>query len=344
MKTRTFHRRCALAACALITIILGLAWASPARAQTSFSGRAFAASVTTPLTGTLVISDTGELSPSGGSRNETFLDTRDLGLAPVNNVLTAEVLPASTSGASGKAESSASLANVVVLPGNQAQVTASFLRAESQATCSAASGSSEIAELTFGGQKVAVTGEPNQTVAIPGVATLIINEQTTSTNGTHRQITVNAVHVIVPGVADVILASTESDINCIGPTGQGPCHDFVSGGGWITAGKSRGNFGFHAGMKAGALLPDGHLNYIDHGTGMKVKGTDVDVYDDRLGSRTRHIEGLAEVDGSPGHRYFLDVTDMGEPGRDDFFSLTVDKYHAEGTLQGGNIKLHKPCS
>jgi len=172
--------RFAPAAWGLITLITGLVCTSPAQAQTTFSGRAFAAFVNTPLTGPMFISDTGQLSPSGGARDDALLDTRDLGLATLNSVLTAEVLAASTSGANGTADSSASLANVVVLPGNAAQVTASFVRAESQATCTGVSGSSEIAGLTFGGTAITVTGQPNQTVTLPGGATLVINEQTTN--------------------------------------------------------------------------------------------------------------------------------------------------------------------
>src|SRR6058998_2699881 len=92
-------------------MIVGVIATSPAQAQTTFSGRAFAAFVSTALTGPIFISDTGQLSPSGGFRSDALLDTRDLELATLNNLLTAEVLAASTSGASGKAESSASLAN-----------------------------------------------------------------------------------------------------------------------------------------------------------------------------------------------------------------------------------------
>jgi hypothetical protein len=333
-----------------VLMVAGLFAASPAQAQTTFSGRAFAASVSTALTGPvpIVISDTGQLSPSGGSRDDALLDTRDPNLATLNSVLTAEVLRASTSGASGKAESSASLANVVVvLPGTGVQVTASFLGAQTEATCSGVSGSSEIADLKVGDASIPVTGAPNQTVTLPGGAKLIINEQTTNENGTFHQVQVNALHLIVPGVAEVILSSAESDINCAGPAGQGPCHDFVTGGGWIKPTESsRANFGFHAGFKAGSSTPDVHLNYIDHGTGMKVKATSIDVY--RPTSTTsRHFEGYAEVNGVGGYRYTVDVADNGEPGQDDTFFIRLEGggsvYSPGGTLQGGNIQLHKPC-
>jgi len=331
-----------------VLMVAGLFAASPAQAQTTFSGRAFAAFVSTALTGPIFLSDTGQLPPSGGSRNDALLDTRDLHLATLDGVLTAEVLAASTSGASGKAESSASLANVVILPGNQFGVTASLVQAQTEATCSGVGGSSRLAAVTFMGQAVTVTGEPNQTITV-GPATLILNEQTTSADGTHRQIRVNALHLVVTGVAEVILSSAESDINCAGPAGQGPCHDFVSGGGWINPTESsRANFGFNAGLKAGSSTPDGHLNYIDHGAGMKVKATSVDAYGRGLTATSRNFSGSAEVNGVAGYTYSVEVADNGEPGRADTFSITLSSngkqvYAAGGTLGGGNIQLHKPC-
>ena len=350
MKSHTSRARILSFALPLtILMVVGLIAASPVQAQTTFSGRAFAAFVSTALTGPIFLSDTGQLPPSGGSRNDALLDTRDLGLATLNSVLTAEVLAASTSGASGKAESSASLLNVVLLPGSGAQVTASLVRAQTEATCSGVHGSSEIADLTLGGQTITVTGAPNQTVTIPGVATLIINEQTTNENGAFHQVQVNALHLMVPGVAEVILSSAESDINCAGPTGQGPCHDFVTGGGWINPTESsRANFGFNAGLKAGSSTPDGHLNYIDHGAGMKVKATSVDAYGRGLTATSRNFSGSAEVNGVAGYTYSVDVADNGEPGRADTFSITLSSngkqvYAAGGTLGGGNIQLHKPC-
>ena len=45
--------------------------------------------------------------------------------------------------------------------------------------------------------------------------------------------------------------------------------------------------------------------------------------------------------------YVVDVTDNGEPGREDRFSLRLSNgYFAVGTLAGGNIQLHVkpgPC-
>ncbi|HEV8308684.1 MAG TPA: choice-of-anchor P family protein [Methylomirabilota bacterium] len=344
LSARYLRHACA----ALLVLFAGLAWAAPAQATTTFSGRAFAAFVNTGLTGPLFISDTGELPPSGGFRSDSLLDTRDLNLATLDGVLRAEVLVASTSGASGKASSSASLANVVVLPGHPAQLTASFVRAEAEATCEGVRGETEVAEVTFGGQTIEVPpgGFPaNYAVTIPGVATLIINEQTTTVNGTYREIRVNAIHLIVPGVAEVILSSAKSDINCVPPVTSGPCHDFVTGGGWVTVASSRANFGFNAGFKDGATVPEVHLTYIDHNTGMKLKATSITAYS-ATGATSRQFTGKAEVNGVAGYIYTVDVADNREPGRDsDTFVISLSNgYGAGGTLAGGNIQLHKPCN
>lgn len=64
-----------------------------------------------------------------------------------------------------------------------------------------------LGNLSINGVPVAVTGNPNQTIPIPG-GQLVINEQRTSSAGT----TVNAIHATVFGVADVVVASATAGI------------------------------------------------------------------------------------------------------------------------------------
>src|SRR2546425_10228981 len=123
--------------------------AAAAQTTTTFSGRAFAASVNTSLAGPGTISATGELPAEGGVQSAALLDPTALNQPALDNVLRAQVLLASTSGASGKAQSSASLAYVVVLPGQPAQLSASFLRTEPDATCGGTRASTDVAGHTF---------------------------------------------------------------------------------------------------------------------------------------------------------------------------------------------------
>ncbi len=326
---------CVLTVSLLLSLLFWPAQSASAN-NTTFSGEATVVQATVLGLPPIVLSDTGALDSTGGAREASLLDANVLGL------LTAEVLHASTVGQGQRSSSEASVANVTLTVGGNT-ISAGLLRARATAEChngtASVSGSSEIVDLVVNGQAIVVSGQPNQTISLP-VGRVIINEQQSSVSGNTGDITVNALHVMVDGVADVIISSAHADITCGGPVCPGG--DFVTGGGWITGTPSgeRGTFGVAGGIKNGALW--GHLTYIDHGTNMKVKGTGVTAYT-VTGPTTRHIEGTAEIDGRSGS-YQVDVSDNGEPGRNDTFNLQLsDGYHASGSLAGGNIQLHKPC-
>jgi hypothetical protein len=288
----------------------------------------------------ITLVEAGPLASSGGADEETLLETSVPGL------LAAEVLHATTVAKGDRSSSEASVAELAVtVSGNT--VSAGFLMARAEARCTdgaaSASGSSEIARLEINGQAIVVSGAPNQTVALPN-GRVIINEQQSAGPG---DITVNALHIMVDGIADVVIASAHADIGC--PTAPPPppptCPDFVTGGGWIvgTPSGARANFGVGGGMKNGALW--GHLSYVDHGAGgPKVKGTGVTRYV-VLDPTSRRIEGTAEINGQPGFTYQVDLSDEGEPGRADRFVLHLSNgYAAFGELAGGNLQLHNLCS
>ena len=326
---------CVLTVSLLLSLLSWPAQSASAN-NTTFSGEATVVQATVLGLPPVVLSDTGALDSTGGAREASLLD------ANVPGLLTAEVLHASTVGQGQRSSSEASVANVTLTVGGNT-ISAGLLRARATAEChngtASVSGSSEIVDLVVNGQAVVVSGQPNQTISLP-VGRVIINEQQSSVSGNTGDITVNALHVMVDGVADVIISSAHADITCGGPVCPGG--DFVTGGGWITGTPSgeRGTFGVAGGIKNGGLW--GHLTYIDHGTNMKVKGTGVTAYT-VTGPTTRHIEGTAEIDGRSGS-YQVDVSDNGEPGRKDTFSIMLsNRYSASGLLIGGNIQLHQPC-
>jgi len=321
--------------------VLADATTSSAGQATSFSGRATVLQATLLGLPPVVLVDAGPLPPSGGAEEASLLN------ANVPDLLTAEVLHASTVGQGNASRSEASVAEVsLTVAGNT--ISAGLLQARAVAVCNngaaSTSGSSEIAGLSVNGQTIIVSGAPNQTVQLP-VGEVIINEQ----SGGPGDITVNALHVIVSGVANVIVSSAHADIECQSAPPPPPpppgCTgaDFVTGGGWITGTPSgaKGNFGVAGGIKQGAFW--GHLTYIDHGPGgPHVKGTGVTAYS-VTNPTTRHIEGTAQVNGQDGFTYQVDVVDNGEPGRNDQFALHLSNdYAASGTLGGGNIQLHQP--
>jgi hypothetical protein len=328
---------------AFVTVVpaaMLLSFTPAALGQNTFSGQA--AAVSGSVAGlNLDLADTGPLPSSGGAQENS------LASASVPNVLTADVLHASTVGQGDRSRSEASLADLSLTVAGNA-IAADFLLSRSMAVCTgngpATSGSSEIVNLAINNMSVGVSGQPNQTVPLPGGGEIIINEQNNDHPGS---ITVNALHVIVPGLmgvpaTDLVISSAHADVTCQGPPNCNSSNDFVTGGGWIpTQSDPKANFAVAGGVKNGGLW--GHLQYIDHGTGMKVKGTGVTKYM-VTGPTTRHIEGTADIDGNPG-TYVVDVGDNGEPGKGvDVFSMTLSNgYTGAGNLSGGNIQLHKVC-
>jgi len=121
--------------------------------------------------------------------------------------LLAEVAQATTIGYPDQVDSQASLANLALsIAGNT--IGADFLMSEASAVLNGGSaGSSIINNLSLNGIPIPVSGIPNQTVAIPG-GQMVINEQQISPTG----IVVNALHVIVSGVADVVMGSAVASI------------------------------------------------------------------------------------------------------------------------------------
>jgi Tol biopolymer transport system component len=111
----------------------------------------------------------------------------------------------------------------------------------------------------------------------------------------------------------------------------------ITGGGqiWNAARTDRIAFGLSA--KGDGNSASGHCNVEDHATRTHVKCLDVDVI-----SRSGHaavLYGDATVNGMT-TSYRIDVTDNGEPGSADVFSIkTASGYTADGTLERGNVQV-----
>jgi len=349
-------------------LVVWTAGPAPGANATTFSGQAVVlkgkvAGIGLPCiagpSGCSGVVDTGPLGPEGGALNSTLVCYPDgpncfVGLPDLTNgALHAEVLHAATVAHGSKSRSEASVANLAVSAAGHT-IGAGFLMARAEASCTdgnaSVSASSEIAELMIDGRKIDVTGGVNQPVGLPGGGFVVINEQVATVNADNCDVTVNALHVLGPVLipwtdTNLIVAQAHADIVCARPAPPPKCNnakDFVTGGGWILTQTSRANFAVAGGIKNGAFW--GHLTYIDHGTGMKVKGSGVTAYN---GTGTaRHIEGTAEVNGVGGYTYSIDVADNGEPGRDDTLGIVLkgpSPYAAGNKLSGGNIQLHGPC-
>jgi hypothetical protein len=155
--------------------------------------------VTSPSVNT-ALADTGSLSGTGDMLQASLMT------GSIPSVVTAEVLHAVTASSDDGVISQTSLSNIgLTVAGNDIGI--GFAMASAQApTNSAASGQSSVEGLLINGTPVAITGQPNQVVPLLG-GEIIVNEQKASSDGT---MVVNALHVIISGVADIIVATASA--------------------------------------------------------------------------------------------------------------------------------------
>ena len=192
-------RVCAVA----LAMVGGLTWPTIAAAQTVVGNAKAVRATTFGIFGgtTVTLASTGALGGPGDGLDATQMT------GSVSSLFSGEVLRAVTTAWPEQVVSEASIASVGMSVAGTG-ITADFVQARAQALAGQArTGSSLISNLSINGKPIDVTGEPNQTIAIPG-GRLVINEQRDSGVGT----TVNALHAVVAGIADVVVASATAGI------------------------------------------------------------------------------------------------------------------------------------
>ena len=208
-----------------LVILAGLLAMPVTGAAQEVSGQAKAVQATV-LGITSVLADTGTLSGEDDAR-ESSQSTG--GVSSLGNAKTLHAATVSSVYGWDSADfvsSEASLADLGLgISGNT--ISADFLMAEALAPVGGSNtGSTSIAGLLINGMPVAVTGAVNQTIPLLG-GKVIINEQQNTPSG---DIVVNALHIIVDGVADVVLASATAGAN------SGSSSTGSSGGGLLGLG------------------------------------------------------------------------------------------------------------
>ena len=196
MRDRVFFSYRLIAVCSFAIA----AWAAPAAAQT-ISGQARVAQVTTfsalGAPTTTVIGDTGTLADSSDVRQASQTT------ASIPDVLTCGTMHAVTIGWSDQVASETSLSDLALTVAGTT-IGADFVMSRAAAVLGAAGGGKVAIEgLSINGLPIAVTGATNQVVLIPG-GRVVINEQQSTTS--------NALHVVIDGVADVIVGSATAGI------------------------------------------------------------------------------------------------------------------------------------
>ncbi len=202
-----------------------------------YTGRAYALSQKVALLGPSFTSDTGSISTS--ARSNTTRSVATAGAPPAGSVLgtllnpllgtlltspgspvSVSALNASVRTGAGRSHAQASAGDVIVGVPFLPVIRAGAVQASSSSTCdvrtftSRATGGSTIGTLTIGGVTQVTSGlGPNAVIRV-GPATIVVNEQL-PVPGASSGLQVNALHVTVPGVLDVVVASARSGVhNC----------------------------------------------------------------------------------------------------------------------------------
>ena len=184
----------------VVAIVTLAGWPTAGAAQTAI-GHARAVQ-TTVLGSTTVLSDTGALSGS----DDALQASQVTGAVP--SVLTAEALHATTIGGPDQAASEASLAALRLTVAGYG-ISAGFVMARAAAILGGGSaGDTAIDGLSINGAPITVTGQPNQVIPLLGGRVVINEQQPMFPSG----MAVNALHVVIDGVADVMIASATAGI------------------------------------------------------------------------------------------------------------------------------------
>ena len=171
----------------------------------AFSGRAYGAQVKVlvPVPSTRLYADTGLLASAGGSISASLASITDAAFS-------SGPTSCNSQGSSLLATSAATMVNLTAFAGTGAALSCASVGSSTRAACDALTGSTNISGLVFAGVSVVVTGAANQTISIPGVATLVINEHIVASGS----ITVNALRLSLVSGDELTICSTHSDIEC----------------------------------------------------------------------------------------------------------------------------------
>ena len=328
-----------------LTAGLSLALITGANAQT-FGGSATGAQVTVPATGTTIRAATGSLATSGGTADASLLTASIPGSVTGGAVsLSAGVMHSAISGLTAThSESSAENLNLTV-SGNQ--ISADFLMARSFASCGpAVSGDVQVSNLVINGQAITVTGAANQTITLPN-GSVVINQQSASVSPPSATATITAIYVHTQdpitgqALADVSVAMVSAEITCQG--GAPSTATSTTGGGWLPpAGAYNDKATFGTALNTNGTTISGHLEYNDHAVGLTVHSITIDTV--TTGSCVTTATGQADTNLYGPQTFTVTLSDNGEPGTADSFSITVGNppvyQRGPELLGGGNIQVH----
>lgn len=189
----------------------------PARAEVK--GRSYGVYVSLPSHGvwSTYHCDTGWLDRASGGSRSSYKSNVSYGA-----LLKVDYMESESHGDRCKGHSGSRLEAGYLMQGQPFEVTWTHMESADEDTCCRPQDRddlpSRITGLTFGGVPVTVTGQPNQVLSLPGVATLIVNEvkHEADADCDDDDEEHHALHLVLKNGDEVILCSTkfDSDDDC----------------------------------------------------------------------------------------------------------------------------------
>jgi hypothetical protein len=206
---RLNHRCSASAVVALILAgLLACVPSLPASNSSAFTGNARAVQATSLASDgtstTTIVADTGPLAGANDARDAS----QPTASAP--SLMDADDPSSATISWDNEVDSSSSVTNLNVTAGGVVITANSVLSMASVVSGPHGSntGVTLIDGLAVNGNPVTITGNANQIVPIPG-GHMTINE----TKSTGKSVSVNALHIVMNGAADVVIASSTASVS-----------------------------------------------------------------------------------------------------------------------------------
>jgi hypothetical protein len=203
--------------------VIGGLWLPVAQSHdVHYSGRAIGAFGTinaASVTKSITLADV-PMSCSGTAREETVSSVSN----PSPIKLTAKTVNGYAIGRDNVSATKAGIEEMHLETGDL-KVDATGLTSHAEARCDEAtlkittSGDADVGSLVINGQGQQITGEPNQVIEVPGIGSIIVNEQLSPST---REKLVYALHVKVadpsfPANGDLYFAQSRSKITCSNP-------------------------------------------------------------------------------------------------------------------------------
>ncbi|MEQ1834534.1 MAG: choice-of-anchor P family protein [Candidatus Eisenbacteria bacterium] len=201
----------------LVAVLLTATALSPASADVK--GRSYSMYANLPNYGVNPVThcDSGWLDRATGGARSSYKGNISYG-----NILRCDYMESDSHGDRCKGRSSSKLEAGWIGKGMPFEVTWTHMESADDDTCCAPQDRDDIPSvfvgLTFAGQCVTVTGRQNQTLSVPGVATLILNEvkHDDDTDCDNDDAEHHALHLILKNGNEVILGASkfDSDDDC----------------------------------------------------------------------------------------------------------------------------------